>query len=303
MKGVQLRRRILSNWVLYLFLAPAIAYIFLFNYVPIYGVQLAFKDFAASKGIWGSPWAGLKHFRELFGSPVFSRLINNILTLSLYGLAAGFPIPILLALMLNSVPNRRFKKIVQNITYAPYFISTVVLCGMVILFLSPSSGVINSVIKLTGGKPVNFMQNAKLFPAIHVWSDVWKQTGWASIIYLSALAGISPELHEAATVDGANKLQRVFHIDIPGLMPTIVVMLMLSLGRLMNVGFEKIYLLQNSINLSKSEVISTYVYKVGMLNAQYSFSTAVSLFNNVINIVMLVAANFLVKRLGQQGLW
>lgn len=275
----------------------------IFHYFPLYGIQIAFKDFSGIKGIWGSEWVGLKHFKEFIFSPMFGTLIKNTLVLSIYSLIAGFPIPIILALLLNSSKNKKLRSVVQTLTYAPYFISTVVFCGMLLLFLSPTTGIINKMIVSLGGESVNFMQKEALFPSIYVWSGIWQTTGWSSIIYLSALSGISPSLHEAAVVDGATRLQRIRYIDFPGIIPTAVVIFLLNMGNLMSVGFEKVYLLQNSMNITSSEIISTYVYKMGILNAQYSFSTAVSLFNNLINILLLLSANRLAKRYFGTSLW
>lgn len=296
-------KKIKKNYVLYLFILPAFLYVLIFHYFPLYGIQIAFKDFSGIKGIWGSEWVGLKHFKEFIFSPMFGTLIKNTLVLSIYSLIAGFPIPIILALLLNSSKNKKLRSVVQTLTYAPYFISTVVFCGMLLLFLSPTTGIINKMIVSLGGESVNFMQKEALFPSIYVWSGIWQTTGWSSIIYLSALSGISPSLHEAAVVDGATRLQRIRYIDFPGIIPTAVVIFLLNMGNLMSVGFEKVYLLQNSMNITSSEIISTYVYKMGILNAQYSFSTAVSLFNNLINILLLLSANRLAKRYFGTSLW
>lgn len=296
-------KKIKKNYVLYLFILPAFLYVLIFHYFPLYGIQIAFKDFSGIKGIWGSEWVGLKHFKEFIFSPMFGTLIKNTLVLSIYSLIAGFPIPIILALLLNSSKNKKLRSVVQTLTYAPYFISTVVFCGMLLLFLSPTTGIINKMIVSLGGESVNFMQEEALFPSIYVWSGIWQTTGWSSIIYLSALSGISPSLHEAAVVDGATRLQRIRYIDFPGIIPTAVVIFLLNMGNLMSVGFEKVYLLQNSMNITSSEIISTYVYKMGILNAQYSFSTAVSLFNNLINILLLLSANRLAKRYFGTSLW
>lgn len=295
--------KMLKNYELYLFVLPALAYFIIFCYVPMYGVQIAFKDFMASKGIWGSPWIGIKHFAYFFKSFQFWLLIKNTVGLALYSLAAGFPAPILLALMLNEVKNRTFKKIVQNITYAPHFISTVVMVGMIMAFLSPTNGVINELIKTLGGQPISFMTKASMFKSIYVWSGIWQGTGWGSIIYLAALSGIDPQLHEAAITDGATRLQRIWHINIPCIMPTVVTILILNCGSIMNVGFEKVFLMQNSINMEASDVISTYVYRMGLLNSQYSFSSAVGLFNSVVNFALLVIVNSIAKRLSETSLW
>ena len=296
-------RSIKSNYMLYLFILPSFAYLMIFNYAPMYGVQIAFKNFTASAGIWGSPWVGFDHFLRFFNSFQFWSLLRNTLALSVYSLIAGFPMPIILALLLNYSPFVKLKKVVQTTTYAPYFISTVVLVGILMVFLSPRSGVINQFITMFGGTPVLFMGRADLFSSIYVWSGVWQQTGWASIIYIAVLTGVDPQLHEAAIVDGANKLQRIWHIDIPAIVPTIVILFILNIGRILSVGFEKAFLMQTDANLAASEIISTYVYKVGILSAQFSFSTAVGLFNNVINVIILISANKLGKKLTGSSLW
>ena len=295
--------RILRNYELYLFFAPTLVYFLVFHYGPMYGVQIAFKDFIASRGILRSPWVGLEHFERLFNSFQFWALLRNTLVLSVYQLAATFPIPIVLALMLNHLPSDRFKRLVQTVTYAPHFISIVVLVGMLHAFLSPRSGIVNHAIRLAGSEPVMFMARAGWFRHVYVWSTVWQQSGWATIVYLAALAGISQDLHEAAIVDGATKLQRILHIDLPGIMPTATILLILNVGRLMQLGFEKAFLMQSPLNLETSEIIQTYVYKVGLLGAQYSFSAAVGLFNSAINLVLLLSVNRLARSAGQTALW
>ena len=296
-------KKILRNYELYIFILPALLYFLIFHYGPMYGVQIAFKNFVPTKGIWGSPWVGLKHFNNFFDSYYFGLLLKNTLGISIYSLVAGFPIPIILALMLNEVQNVRFKKLVQNITYAPHFISTVVMAGMLVAFLSPSNGIVNEVIKLFGGEPISFLTNTSMFKDIYVWSGVWQGTGWGSIIYLATLSGIDQQLHEAAIVDGATRLQRIWYINIPGITPTMIIMLIMNCGHIMNVGFEKIFLLQNPLNMEASDVISTYVYRVGLINAQYSFSAAVDLFNSVINFALLITVNTISKRVSETSLW
>lgn len=294
---------ILQNYELYIFLLPAVLYFLIFHYGPMYGIQIAFKNFIPTKGIWGSPFVGLKHFKNFFDSYYFWVLIKNTVGISLYSLVAGFPIPIILALMLNEVKNRRFKKLVQNVTYAPHFISTVVMVGMMVVFLSPSNGVVNEVIKALGGEPISFMTRSSMFKSIYVWSGIWQNAGWGSIIYLATLSGIDQQLHEAAIMDGATRLQRIRFINIPGIMPTMVIMLIMNTGSIMSVGFEKVFLMQNSLNMETSDVISTYVYRMGLLNAQYSFSAAIGLFNSIINFALLVTVNTLAKRLNETSLW
>jgi putative aldouronate transport system permease protein len=303
---VQLRnlsRKILANYQLYLLLLPTVIYFLVFRYGPMYGVQIAFKDFIATEGIWGSPWVGLEHFERFFNSFQFWRLLRNTLWLSVYSLIISFPLPIFLALLMNQFPSVRYRRFVQTVIYAPTFISTVVLVGMIFVFLSPRSGLINHILVAFGGEPINFMASADLFPSIYVWSGVWQGTGFATIVYMAALAGVDPTLHEAATIDGANKWQRIWHVDLPSILPTIIILLILSVGNIMNVGFEKVLLMQTSLNMETSSVIQTYVYEVGLQRAQYSFSTAIGLFNSVINLILLASVNWFSRRISETSLW
>lgn len=296
-------KRLKRTYELYLFLLPTVVYFLVFHYGPLYGLQIAFKNFIAVKGIWGSPWAGLDHFERFFNSPQFVIVLKNTFLLNLYELAVSFPVPIVMALLLNQIQNMRFKKWVQTVTYAPHFISTVVIVGMLIAFLSPRSGLINELIRFFGGDPVYFMARPEWFKTIFVFSGLWQNAGWSMIIYLAALTGVSPDLHEAAVMDGANKYQRIWHIDLPSIAPTIMILLILNIGNFMTVGFEKVYLMQNSLNADASEVIQTYVYKSGLLSAQYSYSAAVGLFNSGINFILLISVNALARRLKQASLW
>ncbi|MEK3885052.1 ABC transporter permease subunit [Paenibacillus sp. PL2-23] len=305
-RGTPLKQRasrLLKSYQLYLFVLPAVLYYVLFHYAPLYGIQIAFKNFLAFKGIAGSPWVGLEHFERFFRSFEFTKIILNTIKLSVLQLVVGFPAPIILALMLNQLMHKRFKKFVQTVIYAPHFISTVVIAGMLFLFLSPDTGMVNKLIGLFGGEPVFFMGDPDWFRPVYVLSEIWQNTGWGTIIYLAALTTISPELHESAVVDGANKFQRILHIDIPGIMPTAVILLILSTGNIMSLGFEKVYLLQTPLNLPSSEIISTYVYKTGLVGAQYSFSTAVGLFNSVINFIILITVNQIAKKASNTSLW
>ena len=305
-KNAGLSRTILyvkQNYDLYLFLAPSIIYFIIFCYVPMYGVQIAFKNFVPGNGIAGGSWAGFTHFERFFNSHYFWLLIKNTLGISIYSLVAGFPAPILLALMVNQVVNERFKKIVQTVTYAPYFISTVVIVGMLTIFLNLNSGLINQLIKLCGGESIFFMAKPEWFKTIYVFSGIWQSAGWGSIIYLAALSSVSMELYQAAIVDGANKFQRIWYIDIPSIIPTAVILLILNCGSLMSVGFEKAYLMKNSLNASSAEIIATYVYEVGLIGAQYSFSAAVGLFNSVINFILLLIVNKISKSAANISLW
>lgn len=288
---------------LYLLLLPAVLYVLIFLYAPMGGVLIAFKDYSPVKGIFGSPWVGLKYFERFLNAYNFEQIFVNTLSLSAYNLVAQFPIPIIFALFLNQMRQRRFKKVVQTVSYAPHFISMVVLVGMLNVFLSPSTGIVNIIIKSLGGDAVYFLGKADLFRPVYVWSGVWQDTGRSAIIYIAALSSIDQELHEAAMVDGASKLQQTLYIDIPGIMPTAVIMLILNLGRIMSVGFEKAYLMQNTLNISTAEIISTYVYKVGLLNAQFSLSTAIGLFNSVISCVLVVSVNYIARRFSDTSLW
>ena len=290
-------------WQYYILLLPALAYFLIFCYGPMYGAQIAFRNFNARDGITGSAWVGFAHFERFFRSPYFGSLLRNTFVISIYGLLAGFPLPILLALSLNELKGTKVKKLAQTVTYAPYFISTVVMCGMLIAFLNPNTGIINKLIAALGGEPVPFLSEAALFPSIYVWSGVWQGTGWGSVIYFAALSGVDPQLLEAATLDGATRWQKIWYVNLPALMPTIVIMLIMNCGSLLSVGYEKVFLLQNALNLETSEVISTYVYKTGLVSAQYSFSTAIGLFNSVVNLILLVTVNAVSRRIGENSLW
>lgn len=296
-------RKIKKNWQLYAIIALPVLIILIFSYGPMYGLQIAFKDFMPTKGIAGSEWVGLKHFKTFVTSYQFGRLIKNTLCISLYSLIANFPAAIILAVAVNECKCKWYKKTVQMITYAPHFISTVVMAGIVLMVLSPYSGIVNNIIQMFGGERIDFMAKPEYFKNIYVWSGVWQTMGFSSIIYISALAGIDPTLHEAAVVDGASRWQRIWNVDLPGIAPTIIIMLIMNCGHIMTVGHEKILLLQNSVNMSSSDVISTYVYRMGLENAQYSFSTAVGLFNAVINCAMLLLVNKIANKVSETSLW
>ncbi|MCM3782640.1 ABC transporter permease subunit [Neobacillus mesonae] len=292
-----------KNWELYLLFLPVIAYFIIFHYIPMYGVQIAFKDFIANKGISGSPWVGFEHFERFFDSFYFWRIISNTLGIGIYELIVGFPIPIILALMIHELRTGKFRKFVQTVTYMPHFLSTIVMVGIIMMFLSPVSGLVNVVISLFGGEPISFMTEPGWFKSIYVWSGVWQTMGWSSIIYIAALAGIDPQLHEAARVDGASRLRRIWHINIPGIAPTIIVLLILNMGSILGVGFEKVFLMQNNLNMESSDVISTNVYRSGILGAQYSFSAAVGLFNSIVNFIMLIIVNRIARKVSSSSLW
>ncbi|HQY91013.1 MAG: ABC transporter permease subunit [Caldilinea sp.] len=297
------QRSLRRHWQLYLIMLPGLLYFVVFKYVPMANAVIAFKDYNVVAGIWGSPWAGFKYFELFFNNPVFWTLLKNTLTLSLYALLVGFPLPILLAVALNEVRDGLFKRSVQMVTYAPYFISTVVMVSMIMLLFAPRLGVVNVGLQSIGMNPPNFLGSPDWFPSIYVWSGVWQNSGYAAIVYLAALSGIDPTLYEAAKVDGASRLQKIINIDLPGIMPVAVIILILTVGSMLAIGFEKVYLLQNPLNLGSSEIIPTYVYKVGLLNANFSFATAVGLFNSVINMVLLVLVNSWAKRVSDFSLW
>ena len=291
-----------KNWVLYLFLLPTIVYVILFNYAPLYGIQIAFRDFKGSLGIWGSPWVGMKHFSAFFNSYQFTDLLYNTLSLSLYQLVATLPMPIVLALLLNYTSWPWLKKLSQSSTFAPYLISVVVMAGMLIVFSGPT-GLFNQITRLLGMEPVSFLGREDLYQSMYVWSSVWQRTGYNAVIYIAALSSVNDELHEAAIIDGASKPKRIWHIDIPAIMPTMIILTIMAVGNLMGIGFEKSILLQNDLNLGRSEIISTYVYKVGIKGAQYSYATAIGIFNNVINFILLITVNKLSKKVSGSGLW
>lgn len=295
-------KRIRMNWGLYVLLLPAVVILLLFTYKPMVGIVIAFKDFTPADGIYGSAWAGFKYFKQYFDSFQFWPTIKNTLTISIYTILVTFPLPIVMALICNQITAQKYKKFFQVSTYLPHFISTVVMCGMIILFFSPSSGIIAKLLSYIGVKLPNVMGIPSAFPHVYVWTEAWQHVGWDSILYIAALSAVDPTLYEAATVDGASKWQKVLKIDIPMLLPTITIMLILRMGSVMSVGFEKVYLLQNSLNMSASEIISTYVYKMGLISNQYSLSAAIGLFNNVINFILLLSMNWLSNKLSDTAL-
>jgi len=293
----------MRSWQLYAFLLPTLLYFAIFHYGPLYGAQIAFRDYLGALGIWGSPWVGLQNFQRFFNSAYFVNLLSNTVFLSVLMLVFSFPMPVIFALMLNQLGNQRYKRIVQTVSYAPHFISTVVFVGMLFLFTSPSVGIVNILVSKLGGPRIYYMGNAAWFRPVYVLSDIWQETGWGAIIYLAALSAINPELYEAATIDGATKFQRILHIDIPAILPTVTILLVLRTGAIMSLGFEKAFLMQSSLNLEVSEIISTYVYKVGLQGAQFSFASAVGLFNSVANLTLLLIVNRVARALGETSLW
>lgn len=296
-------RRMRKNAVLYLLLLLPLAYIIIFKYVPMYGAQIAFRDYRITRGIWESPWVGLKYFEKFLNNRMFERVMVNTLRINFYSLLT-FPCSIIFAFMLHYLPFKRFRKTLQIVSYAPHFISTVVMCGLILNYFS-TFGMFNQLRSLVGLESVNYLSNAQAFPALFVWTGVWQGVGYGSILYISALSGVDYELHEAAIMDGATILKRVWHIDLPGILPMVMVMLVLRCGSLLSVGYEKVYLLQNDLNLKTSEVISTYVWKQGISATlpQYSYSTAVGLFTSVINLFMLVLVNGVSKRMTSHSIW
>jgi putative aldouronate transport system permease protein len=302
-RTTKLLRKIISKYDLYLMLLIPIVWYIVFHYIPIYGVQIAFKNFVPTKGIVGSPWVGFKHFYRFFSSYYFWRLIKNTIGTSLYSLIIGFPTPIMLAILITEIRNNKFKKLLQNITYMPHFLSIVVVVGMLMLFLHPETGIVNKFVVFMGGKPVNFMQAPQYFKTLYVFSGIWQHMGWESIIYIAALSAVSPELYESATIDGASRWKRITNISIPSISSTIIILLILRMGQIMNVGFQKILLMQNSLNKESSDVIQTFVYSMGILQSDYSFSTAVGLFNSLINFGFILLANSISRRYSETSLW
>ncbi|SDD03298.1 putative aldouronate transport system permease protein [Paenibacillus sp. UNCCL117] len=296
-------KRMLVRYELYVMLLLPVAWYILFKYVPMYGITIAFKDFSATKGILGSSWVGLKHFDRFFSSVYFWELMWNTLSLSLFQLLVGFPIPILLALLVNEIRVRWLQKLLQNTTYIPHFLSIIVLVGMLNIFLHPETGKINQIMVMMGMDPIDFMKKADWFQTIFVTSGIWQHMGWGSIIYLAALSGIDPTLYEAAKIDGATRFRRVLHVSIPGIMPTVIILFILQIGQLMDVGFEKALLMQNPLNASKSDILPTFVYKNGIQGGQFSYTAAAGLFNAVIDFTLLVLVNGYARRKTESSLW
>lgn len=290
------------HWQLYLLLILPLAWVAIFRYWPMFGLQIAFRNFKISKGFWDSTWVGLKYFKQFLTDYSFKRLITNTLGISVYSLVAGFFPPIILAVALNECRHKYFTKAVQTVTYMPHFLSTVVITSILTQLLS-YGGALNTLVKAMGGTPRNYLSEPSYFKSIYVWSGIWQSQGYNSIMYLAALAGISPELQEAAYVDGANIWQRIWHVDLPGIIPTAIILLILNTASVLNVGYEKVYLLQNSLNMSASDVISTYVYRVGLVDMNYSFSTAVNLFQSVISLLLMAIVNSIARKASDYSLW
>lgn len=299
-KSARARRK---GIIMFSFLLPGLAYYLIFRYAPMWGTLIAFMDYNPFVGFGGSAWVGFKHFRTFFESLYFGRLITNTLLLSVYSIVFGFPLPIVFALMLNEVKSMRFRSLVQSISYFPHFISTVIICGLIKVYLSPSSGFVNAIIVALGGEAINFLQEPGWFRTVYVASGIWQGMGWGSIIYYATLSSVDTTLYEAASIDGAGRLAKVIHISLPALIPTMTTLLLMNLGNILNVGFEKVLLLYNSSTYSTSDIISTYVYRMGITQMKYSFASAVGLFNNVVGLVIIVFFNYLARKVGETSLW
>ncbi|MDR0450291.1 MAG: ABC transporter permease subunit [Treponema sp.] len=308
---ITLWQRILNARYLYILLFVPFVYVFVFNYIPIYGILMAFKRFAPRQGVWGSPWVGMYNFQRFFSSPNFLNIIKNTLVLSLYGLIAGFPFPLLLAICVNHSLLRRFTKFTQSVTFAPYFLSAVLLVTLLTQFLGMRSGGVNMILSALGLPQVNFMGSAPIFPHIYVWSGIWQGTGYSAIIYISSLAAVDPTMHEAGIIDGATIWQRIWHIDLPTIRPIIVIMLILSMGGILAGNFEKTYVMQNPLNIATAEIIPTYVYKVGLGTGagglggrpDYSFGTAIGLFQNLVGVILTLLVNKVANLLTGEGMF
>lgn len=301
-KSQAIKKKLLHSWQLYILLLPGLIWLMLFMYAPMYGILIAFKNYKVKLGILGSPWCGFKYFEEFFTTSVSLSTIRNTVVLSLESLVFSFPIPIIFALLLNQLRFEKYRKVVQTVSYAPHFVSSVVVVSIMNV-LTSTNGMINGFVKMFGHEAIYFSTLPQYFRPLYIISGIWQDMGFSAIIYIAALAGVSPDLHEAAIVDGATKLQRLIHIDFPTILPTIVIMLILACGNIMSIGYEKVYLMQNGMNTSVSEIISTYVYKVGLLNAQYGFSTAVGLFNSLVNFVLIISVNAIAKRMSSISLF
>ena len=295
-------RLVFKDWRLWVLLLPAAIYLFVFSYLPMYGVQIAFKDYSARAGIWGSEWVGLKYFEKFISHPNFELYLFNTLRIGLYVLTT-FVVPIIFALMLNEVRNLKFKKAVQMISYMPHFLSAVIICSLVTLFFNEQTGFVNMIIKNITGKTVPFLTKAALFDDVYVWSGAWQGLGWGAIIYTAALAGVPSELVDAAKIDGANRMQIIRHVNLPHILPTIVIMLIFACGGILGNDFEKILLLQNDLNLSRSQVISTYVYTIGIRGGEFSYASAIGLFNNIISVLIIVLVNKIANKVSDVGIW
>jgi len=300
--GSRAKKIFQRNFPLYVLMLPAILTTFLFDYVTLYGIQIAFRQFRTMHGIWGSQWVGLQHFVRFINYPNFWPLIRNTLTITTYTLLT-FPIGVILALMLNEIRHNKYKKTIQMVSYAPYFLSTVVLVAMINLFLGRAHGLVNNVIEIMGGTRIDFLSIPRYFASIFVWSGVWASAGWSTIIFLAALSAVSPELIEAARIDGANRIHIIRHVNIPAILPTVIILFILATGSILSLGFERIFLMQNPLNMPASNVISVHIYRRGLLGGEFSYTTAVSLFNNVINLIVILGVNKIAAKVSGVGLW
>ena len=296
-------KRVLACRELYLMLLLPVIWYILFLYTPMYGIMIAFKDYRAARGIWGSEWIGLEHFKRFFSSFYFGRIVGNTLTINIMSLLFGFPFPIFLALLLGELRNGKFRKVLQNVAYIPHFLSAVIVVSIMQLILNPNTGVYNMIRQWFGLPVTNYFASVGAFKPMYIISGIWQNMGWDAILYIAALAGIDTTLYEAASIDGAGRLQKIWHISLPGISSTITIMLLLRCGQIMNIGYEKVLLMQNSLNQASSDVISTYVYRVGILEGNFDYSTAISLFNSVCNILLLLLANAIAKRVNGTSLW
>ncbi len=301
--GKKVKKGLKRSWQLYLLLLLPVVYVFVFSYIPMYGATLAFKNFNPMKGIIGSEWVGLQYFQRFFHSPSFGNILSNTLILSIANLGFSLPLPILLALALNECKSRVVSKTVQMVTYAPYFLSTVIMVSLLLQWSSSYGGLFNNILGLLGVEPVNLFGHAKYFRSTYIVSGIWQYTGFNSIIYLAALSSVDVSLYEAAKIDGASKLQKIWHIDLPSVLPTIIILLILNCGQIMNIGFDKVYLMQTDLNLQTSEIIATYTYKVGLLDMDFSYATAVGLFNSAVNLILLTSVNKISRKFSETSLW
>jgi putative aldouronate transport system permease protein len=298
-----LKKSLVNNYDLYLMFLPVLAWYIIFCYAPMYGVQIAFRNYNPAAGMLKSPWVGLRHFIRFFNGNYFFRTLKNTIGISAYSIIVGIPAPIILAILFCELRSKKFKSVGQTISYAPNFLSTVIVATLILTFFNPREGMINFIRNIFGAESVNFIARPAYFWHLYVWTGIWQGVGFGSVLYVAAISGIPSEQYEAATIDGAGRFQRILHITLPNIMPTIIIVSIMSIGGIMNVGFEKVFLLQNAQNIEASEVISTYVYKIGLQNAQFSYSAAVGLFNNIVNFIILAAVNSIARRLGETSLW
>ncbi len=298
-----LKKRLADSKYLLLMILPCVLYFIIFKYWPMFGLVTSFQDYSPFKGVFGSTWVGLKHYRAFISDPYFVTVLKNTLLLGILNTAWNFPMPIILALAINEIKHEKIKKLTQTVSYFPHFISVVILCGMVMTCLSPRGGIVNSIITLFGGKPINFIADPKYFRTIYIGSGIWQTTGWGTIIYLAALTGVNVELYDAAAVDGANRWQKLWNVTLPAIVPTIVVVLIMSVGRSVTIGFDKVFLLQNDANISASEVISTYEYERGIVKGNYSYSAAIGLFMSLISSTLVILTNAISRKLSDTALW